>query len=243
MAGNGSRGTAEDAAAKKTKQLGEILIDEGLIEPEKLEMALVEQGRTERRLGRILIDMGLVKEQDLVAALAKQIGFGFVDLTDFQIDPTATALVPETVARRYRALPIGYDEDGKLLVAMADPANLFALDDIRTMTGMEIKPMVATAADIDAAIRKHGHMDGSVEEMASEAALAADDDFFDSERLRSPSTKARSSRWSTSSSRRRSATGPRTSTSSPPSGTFGSGTASTACCTRSCARRRTSRPA
>src|SRR5436305_10317222 len=138
--------------AKKTKQLGEILIDEGLIDPEKLDMALLEQDRTERRLGRILIDMGLVKEQDLVAALAKQIGLGFVDLGDFPIDPTATALLPETVARRYRALPIGYDPDGKLLVAMADPANLFALDDIRTMTGMEIKPVVATAVDIDAHI-------------------------------------------------------------------------------------------
>jgi type IV pilus assembly protein PilB len=182
MAGNGSRGTA-DAANKKTKQLGEILIDEGLIEPEKLEMALVEQDRTERRLGRILIDMGLVKEQDLVAALAKQIGLGFVDLSDFTVDPTATALLPDAVARRYRALPIGYDEDGKLLVAMADPANLFALDDIRTMTGMEIKPMVATAADIEGAIRKYARVDGSAADFAQEAALsAAEDEALDAER-------------------------------------------------------------
>ena len=181
MAANGSRRTAEEI--RKTKQLGEILIDEGLIDPDKLELALEEQDRTERRLGRILIDMGLVKEQDLVAALAKQIGLSFVDLSDFQIDPTATALLPEGVARRYRALPIGYDEDGKLLVAMADPANLFALDDIRTMTGMEIKPMVATAADIDQAIRKHSTIDGETEKLASEAALAADDEELLSERL------------------------------------------------------------
>ncbi len=181
MASNGSTRSSEET--RKSKQLGEILIDEGLIEPEKLEIALMEQDRTERRLGRILIDMGLVKEQDLVAALAKQIGLSFVDLADFAIDPTATSLLPETVARRYRALPIGYDGDGKLLVAMADPANLFALDDIRTMTGMEIKPVVATAADIDAAIRKHGHLDSSVEEMASEAAMAATDDIVDADRL------------------------------------------------------------
>jgi type IV pilus assembly protein PilB len=80
-------------------------------------------------------------------------------------------------------LPIGYDDEAKLIVAMADPANLFALDDIRTITGMEIKPVVATAGDIDAAIRKYGRMDQSVEEMASEAALAVDDDTFDEERL------------------------------------------------------------
>src|SRR5690242_9575635 len=133
-------------------------------------MALVEQDRTERRLGRILVDMGLVREQDLVAALAKQMGILFVDLSEHQIDPAAAALLPESVAQRYRALPIGYDADGKLLVAMADPANLFALDDIRTMTGLEIQVVVATAADIESTIRRHGKLDHSVEEVASEAA-------------------------------------------------------------------------
>src|SRR5436190_11919985 len=155
----------------------------GLVTQEQLGQAQAEQTATGKRLGRILIDMGLVKEQDLVAALARQIGLGFVDLSDFPIDPTATSLLMESAARRYRALPIGYDEDGKLLVAMADPANLFALDDIRTMTGMEIKPVVATAVDIDAAIRKHGKLDHSVEEMASEAAMAADDEILDADRL------------------------------------------------------------
>jgi type IV pilus assembly protein PilB len=92
-------------------------------------------------------------------------------------------LVPEAVARRYRAIPIAY-EDGKLVVAMADPANLFALDDIRTITGMEITPVVATVTDIEASIRKYGRMEGSVEKMATEAAeaRAAEDDIFSQER-------------------------------------------------------------
>jgi type IV pilus assembly protein PilB len=165
------------------KQLGEILVDEGLIDSDKLDLALMEQDRTERRLGRILVDMGLVREQDLVAALAKQMGMVFVDLSDHQIDPTAAALLPEPVAQRYRALPIGFDADGKLLVAMADPANLFALDDIRTMTGLEIRVVVATAADIESAIRRHGKLDHSVEEVASEAALAAEDEVVDTDRM------------------------------------------------------------
>src|SRR5712692_5663746 len=168
---------------RKTKQLGEILLDEGLIDGEQLGRALVEQNRTERRLGRILVDMGFVREADLVPALAKQIGLDFIALSDQTIDPTAAALLPEPVARRYRALPIGYTEEARLIVAMADPANLFALDDIRTITGMDIQPVVATAADIDAAIRKYARMDGSVEEMASEAALAVENDVLDDERL------------------------------------------------------------
>jgi type IV pilus assembly protein PilB len=166
----------------KAKQLGEILLDEGLISSEKLDEALRERDRTDRRLGRVLIDMGFIREQDLVAALAKQIGLEFVDLSDYTVDPSASSLLPESVARKYRAIPISYSEDGRLVVAMADPANLFALDDIRTITGMELRPVVATAVDIEAAIGKHGHMEGSVEDVASEAAMQAQEDALDEER-------------------------------------------------------------
>jgi type IV pilus assembly protein PilB len=168
--------------AKKVKQLAEILIDMGLVTQEQLDQAQAEQTATGKRLGRILIDMGLVKEQDLVAALANQIGLRFVDLSDAAVDATASALLPEQVARKYRALPIGY-EDEKLVVAMADPANLFALDDIRTITGMDVQPVVATAADIEAAIRKYSHFDESVETVVSEASAAAEDDVLELERL------------------------------------------------------------
>src|SRR5213592_4144292 len=157
------------SSAKKTKKLGEILVDEGLISQEQLERALLEQSRTDQLLGRILIDLKMVRESDLMAALAKQIGFRFVDLNDFQIDGSAAGLIPEQVARRYRALPIGY-EDSRLLVAMADPANLFALDDIRTITGMDLQPVVATAADIEVAIRKYSRMDESVQKLSADAA-------------------------------------------------------------------------
>ena len=168
--------------AKKVKQLAEILLEQRLVSQEQLDQAQSEQTATGKRLGRILIDMGVVKEQDLVAALASQIGLHFVDLSDHQIDATAAALLPEQVARKYRALPVGYEDD-KLVVAMADPANLFALDDIRTITGMDVQPVVATAADIESAIRKYSHFDESVENVVSEASAAAEDDVLELERL------------------------------------------------------------
>jgi type IV pilus assembly protein PilB len=168
--------------AKKVKQLAEILLEQGLVSREQLDQAQAEQTATGKRLGRILIDMGVVKEQDLVAALASQIGLHFVDLSDHQVDASAAALLPEQVARKYRALPIGYEDD-KLVVAMADPANLFALDDIRTITGMDVQPVVATAVDIEGAIRKYSHFDESVETVASEASAAAEDDVLELERL------------------------------------------------------------
>jgi type IV pilus assembly protein PilB len=83
-----------------TKELGEVLVDEGLITNDQLAQAAEEQQKVGRSLGRVLIDLGLVNEPDLVAVLARQIGLDFVDLTEFQIDPSAAALLSEQVARR-----------------------------------------------------------------------------------------------------------------------------------------------
>ncbi len=159
---------------QKTKQLGQILIEQGLISEDQLREALQVQERVPKSLGRILIDLHLIKETDLVRALAHQIGLEFVDLGDYPIDPMATALIPESVAHRYRALPIG-ERDGRLLVAMSDPANVYALDDIRTITGREVEPVVATSTDVTAAIRKYSEVGSEVEALATEASALAED--------------------------------------------------------------------
>jgi type IV pilus assembly protein PilB len=156
---------------RKSKQLGQILIEQGFITSEQLETALEEHRRTPKSLGRTLIDLGMIKEGNLVRALAEQVGLEFVDLSEHPIDATATTLLPEALARRYRAIPIG-ERDGKLLVAMSDPANVYALDDIRTITNRDVQPLVATASDVENAIQKYANMDGQVEALASVAAEA-----------------------------------------------------------------------
>ncbi|HUG87654.1 MAG TPA: ATPase, T2SS/T4P/T4SS family [Actinomycetota bacterium] len=161
---------------RKTKDLGEVLVDEGLISEGDLGKAQEEQERSGRSLGRVLLDLNLVDETKLVEALARQIGLEFVDLGDQQVDGSAVALVPEQVARRHRAIPISF-EDSTLVVAMSDPSNVIALDDIRTITGFEVRAVVATAADVDAAINKYAKLDQSVEDMAHQAAGAADEDL------------------------------------------------------------------
>jgi type IV pilus assembly protein PilB len=158
---------------RKSKQLGQILIELGYITAEQLDTALEEHRKTPKSLGRVLIDLGMIKEADLVRALAEQVGLEFVDLNEFPIDPTATVLLPEALSRRYRAIPIG-ERDGRLLVAMSDPANVYALDDIRTITGREVQPVVATANDVEQAIQKFAGMDSQVEAMATIAAEAAE---------------------------------------------------------------------
>jgi len=156
-------------AKRKPKQLGQILLEQDLLTQEQLDHALGEHRNTPKSLGRVLIDLGYIRERDLVRALAEQVGLEFVDLTDYHIDPILTSLLPETLCRRYRALPIG-ERDGKLLVAMSDPANVYALDDIRTMTGRDVQPVVATANDVEQAIHKYSAMGDQVEALATEAA-------------------------------------------------------------------------
>jgi type IV pilus assembly protein PilB len=151
------------------------LIELGYITPAQLETALEEHRATPKSLGRVLIDLGMIKESDLVRALAEQVGLEFVDLAEFPIDTIATALLPEALARRYRALPIG-ERDGRLLVAMSDPANVYALDDIRTITGRDVLPVVATAADVESAIQKFASFDSGVEAMASIVDAVGDED-------------------------------------------------------------------
>jgi type IV pilus assembly protein PilB len=136
---------------RKPKQLGQMLVERGLLTQQQLDGALQEHRNTPRSLGRTLIDLGYISERDLVSALAEQVGLDFIDLREQHIDPVVATLLPDQLARRYRAIPIG-ERDGKLLVAMSDPANVYALDDIRTVTNREVQPVVSTVSDVERVI-------------------------------------------------------------------------------------------
>jgi type IV pilus assembly protein PilB len=149
------------------RQLGQILVEDGLITPDQLGEAQEIQRTLGKSLGRVLIDKAYVNERDLVSALAKQIGMEFVDLQEVDVDANAVTRISDAIARRYNAIPIKYDQ-GKLVVAMSDPANVFALDDIRTITGMDVKPVVATRDDILDAIKRFHRMAEEIEAIADD---------------------------------------------------------------------------
>jgi len=153
------------------KQLGDILLEGGLVTRDQLDSAMSEQIRLGRSLGRVLVEQGVLTEAQLVASLAAQIGMRFVDLSDIQLDGSALGRVPGHVARRHTAIPIGY-EDGKLVVAMADPANVFAIDDIRSVAGngghIDVKPVVATRNDIVAAIDRYYRAGEELDDLTTE---------------------------------------------------------------------------
>jgi len=156
-------------------QLGTLLVERGLCTPAQVEAAVAEQSRTGRSLGRVLIAQGVITETDLVSALAAQIGLDFVDLDEVQVDPTASSTISDALARRYQAIPIAWDGTA-LVVAMADPSNVLAIDDIRSVTGAEVKAVVATRSAIEGAINRVHRMDAEVEDVTSLAAQQAQEE-------------------------------------------------------------------
>ncbi|WP_158375653.1 GspE/PulE family protein [Cellulosimicrobium cellulans] len=148
------------------KQLGEILLDEGLVSEAQLMAALDEQMARGQSLGRTLVEIGVLTEGQLVAALARQVGMAFVDLDEYQVDRSAVSMVPAALCRRYTVLPVGF-QDGALVLATADPGNVVAVDDVRTVSGMAVLPIVATYENLSRAIERFCRADGEMEDLSS----------------------------------------------------------------------------
>ena len=153
----------------KPGHLGQVLVNRGVLSEDQLVDALAEQIGTQRALGRVLIDRGLLTEEELVAALAEQMGYEYVDLSQTVPDASAAAMLAPNLARRYQALPIRW-EGSRLVVAMCDPRNVLAVDDIRSRTGKDLTVVVASPAAVASAIARLGSLEGDAEAISAEAA-------------------------------------------------------------------------
>ena len=138
----------------KSKRLGDLLIEVGLISKEQLDQALKIQRTTGKKLGEVLNDERIVSEQQIIEALEFQLGVPHIDLSKTSIDVEAVKLIDESLAKRYLLVPISRTNT-TLTVAMSDPTNIFAMDDIRMSTGLEINPTIATKKDITGAIEQY----------------------------------------------------------------------------------------
>ncbi len=137
----------------KKKFLGELLIEAGLITKAQRDKALKEQRRLGKRLGETLVEMGLVSEINIAEALSAQLGMPFRELKAVSPAPDVVSLIPEVIARRHRVLPVTVS-DGKLTLAMADPLDVFAIDEIRRITRMSVDAVVTTESELLKAIDK-----------------------------------------------------------------------------------------
>lgn len=140
--------------AVKNKRLGDLLIDAGLITPEQLEKVLQFQKTTGKKLGELLIDEGYIQESQIIEVLEFQLGIPHLDLKKYHIHADIPRLISERLAKRLSLIPVK-KEGGKLIVAMTDPLNIFAIDDVKIATGLEIIPAIATRQNIEDAIARY----------------------------------------------------------------------------------------
>lgn len=130
------------------KRLGDLLYETGIITQEQLEWGIQEQRRTNKKIGEILVDEGIITEKSILEALEFQLGIPHMDLEKYTIDYQIASKVPESIARRYTVIAVGVD-DNKLKVAMKDPMDMFALDDLKLSTKMDIIPLLALEHEIE----------------------------------------------------------------------------------------------
>ena len=135
------------------KRLGDLLIEVGMITNEQLFKALEIQKNTGEKIGNILISQGFVTEDHIIQVLEFQLGIPHVKLEKYNIEKQAYTLIPESIAKRYGLIPIKKD-NGILTVAMSDPLNVFAIDDLKIYSGLEIQPVIASIEDVNKAIDK-----------------------------------------------------------------------------------------
>ncbi len=141
---------------RKKIRMGDLLVAAGAITEEELQQALAMQKEKGTRLGRTLLESGLISQELLIATLTQQLGVEFIDLKGVKLDDEVLALVPEDVILKYKVLPVGFDEynPNVLKVAMSDPMDIIAIDDISIITGSQIEAMLAMEDDLDNAIAK-----------------------------------------------------------------------------------------
>jgi type IV pilus assembly protein PilB len=160
-------------AKTQRRRIGDILVASGVITPAQLSQALERQRRTRDRLGRILVELNMASERQIAEALAEQLGLPMINLASHRIDPEAVRLVPEAVARKRRAVPLTV-EAGNLVVAMADPLDVFALDDVGIAARRPVKSVVAVESEIITAIERAYGMGSAAQAVIGEIADEAD---------------------------------------------------------------------
>jgi type IV pilus assembly protein PilB len=136
------------------KQLGELLIERGIINQRQLDKALEVQQERGGLIGEVLVELGYAKEEDIAQALTAQYGFPYLPLSNYDINPEVVNIVPPRVARQYLLIPI--DKIGNnLTLAMSNPLNVQAVEDIELLSGCSVQTFVSTSSDIKNAIKKH----------------------------------------------------------------------------------------
>src|SRR5512134_3618933 len=135
-------------------KLGELLLKENMVTPQQLQEALNHQKMSGGKLGKAFVSLGFVKDEQITTLLSRQYGVPSINLDHFEVDPAIIKIIPAESARKYQVLPLSRS-GATLTIAMADPTNVFAMDDIKFMTGYNVEPVVAAEGALEDAIDRY----------------------------------------------------------------------------------------
>ncbi|GLS26714.1 GspE/PulE family protein [Marinibactrum halimedae] len=186
---------SQPATTQKRIRIGDLLVAHQMIDPSQLDHALSEQKKTGRKLGRMLVELGYVEENALLTLLSQQLDIPFVELKQFRFDSALVQSLPETLARRYRVIPLSEDADS-ILLGMADPTDIFGLDDLSRVIHKPIRQAVVRESELldilDIAYSRQDEIASLAQEMDEElddAALDLADIVTDAEDTDAPVVK------------------------------------------------------
>jgi type IV pilus assembly protein PilB len=161
--------TPPTTSSASPRLIGDVVVDLGFADRARVEHAIAKARETGRRTGQVLVEDGVLTSDQLARVIADRFGVDHVDLSAFTVDMTAANLLASSAARRYEAVPVGFVDERTVLVAMCDPGNVLAVDDIALMTGFDVRPAATAREDVMALIGRLNQLDGVHLEDADEA--------------------------------------------------------------------------
>jgi type IV pilus assembly protein PilB len=155
---------------RSARMIGEVAVDLGFADRLAVEDAVAAARAQGRPTGLVLVERGVLRHDQLARVVAERFGLDFVDLSVFDLDMGAVSLIGAETAKRYQAVPVGFGEDGSLLLAMANPTNVLTIDDIAMMTGRRVRAAAASVEDLNLLLTRLTQMDESIEDIVDEEA-------------------------------------------------------------------------
>src|SRR5580704_178510 len=149
---------------RSQRMIGEVVVDLGLADLETVEEGVTAAREQGRPTGVVLVERGILRHDQLARVVAERFGLDFVDLATYDLDMGAVNTIGVQAAKRYQAVPVGFTDDGALLLAMANPTNVLTIDDIGMMTGRRIRPAAASVEDLSLLLARLTRMDESIED-------------------------------------------------------------------------------
>ncbi len=153
---------------RSARMIGEVVVDLGFADRDTVEEAVTAARSQGRPTGLVLVEQGVLRHDQLARVVAERFGLDYVDLSVYDVDMGAVNLLSTDTAKRYQAVPVGFSDDGALLLAMADPTNVLTIDDVAMMTGRRVRPAAASVEDLSLLLARLTRMDESIEDIADD---------------------------------------------------------------------------